>query len=406
MHCVSEWGHDFRPEYRRLGAAAAALGRPPILALTATASPAVREDIAMWLRLRDPVVVARGFDRPNISLRVETFADVRAKTRALVAAVAGLDPPGIVYTATRDGANRVAAALRTGGVAADPYHAGLGARRRADVQEAFLEDRLDVIVATIAFGMGIDKRNVRFVLHHDVSDGLDAYYQEIGRAGRDGERAQARLFYRAEDLGLRRFQGAPPTVSEADVRAVLRILRRAPGETVEELAKSGGRSVRRTDAAVARLEELEAVQVGVDGAIRLRDGAADPTELAAAAVAAQERRRRLNRSRVDMIRAYAESAGCRRRFILNYFGEEYEPPCGACDNCLSGRAEGLSEDGDASQGIDAGFALNAAVRHTVFGSGTVSRLEGDRVVVLFEDAGYRTIDLGEAISRGLLVPDG
>jgi ATP-dependent DNA helicase RecQ len=187
---------------------------------------------------------------------------------------------------------------------------------------------------------------------------------------------------------------------------MLRILRRAPGETVEELAASGGRSVRRTDAAVARLEELEAVEVGVDGSIRLRDGAADATELPAAAVAAQERRRRLARSRVDMIRAYAESSGCRRRFILNYFGEEYEPPCAACDNCVAGRAEGLSEDATTSEGSDAGLALNGPVRHTVFGAGMVSRLEGDRVVVLFEDAGYKTIDLTEAISRGLLAPEG
>jgi ATP-dependent DNA helicase RecQ len=200
-HCVAEWGHDFRPEYRRLAAVAEALGRPPVLALTATASPLIREEIVARLGLREPAIVARGFDRPNLVLHVERYEDAGAKRRALVTATADAQPPGIVYTATRRAAEEVAADLIEAGVAAEPYHAGLGARRRAETQDRFMTDRTRVIVATIAFGMGIDKADVRFVHHLDVSESLDAYHQEIGRAGRDGEPADVALFYRPADLG-------------------------------------------------------------------------------------------------------------------------------------------------------------------------------------------------------------
>src|SRR3954449_890366 len=205
-HCVSEWGHDFRPDYLRLPEAIEAVGRPTVLALTATAAPPVREEIVEVLALRDPAVIVRGFDRPNIHLAVRAFHDAERKRRALLDAVAEAEPPGIVYVATKRVAEEVAAALADRGVRAEAYHGGLGARRRDDVQERFMAgEGVDVVVATIAFGMGVDKPNVRFVFHHDVSESVDAYYQEMGRGGRDGEPAQACLFWRPEDLGLRRF---------------------------------------------------------------------------------------------------------------------------------------------------------------------------------------------------------
>src|SRR4051794_8431752 len=202
-HCVAEWGRDFRPDYRRIGAVAAELGRPPILALTATASPLLRTEIIERLGLREPAVVVRGFDRPNLTLGVEPHPDATGKRRAVVDRVGRLEGSGIVYAATRAASEALARDLVDAGVAAAAYHAGLRAHDRSAVQDAFMSGDHRVIVATTAFGMGFDKADVRFVLHHDVAESLDAYHQEIGRAGRDGEAAEVTLFYRAEDLGIR-----------------------------------------------------------------------------------------------------------------------------------------------------------------------------------------------------------
>ena len=405
-HCVSEWGPDFRPEYRRLGAVADQLGHPPILALTATASPAVREEIVRWLRMRDPEIVARGFDRPNLSLSVVTYADAGAKRRALLEWVGEQEGAGIVYTATRAGAVEVAQGLRDAGVVADPYHAGLGRRRRDEVQDAFVDGGLPVVVATIAFGMGIDKPDVRWVAHLDVSDSLDAYYQEIGRAGRDGAPAAIRLFYRPEDLGLRRFQGAPAVIGPNEARAVIRALDRRGPATVPDLATRTRGSRRRVEAVVTQLERLGAAVVDPSGLVSLSDGdggdgTRSPHEgLTQAVVDEQERSRRLATSRVDMLRGYAEASACRRRYLLNYFGEEYEPPCGACDRCLAADVPITA----ASTGPAGPFALNDPVIHATFGAGLVSAVEAGRVTVRFDDVGYRTLDLGEVMDRGLLVP--
>ena len=169
-HGISEWGHDFRPDYLRLGAAIDALGHPAVLALTATAAPPVRDEIVERLRLRDPAVFIRGFDRPNIRLSVQRHHDEKRKLHALREHVAAAPPPGIVYVATRRGAEELAADLRADGLRAEAYHAGMRGADRSATQERFMADELDAIVATTAFGMGVDKPNVRWVVHAEVSE--------------------------------------------------------------------------------------------------------------------------------------------------------------------------------------------------------------------------------------------
>ena len=316
-HCVSEWGHDFRPEYLRIGAAAEALGRPPILALTATAAPPVRDEIAERLGLRDPAVLVRGFDRPNIRLAVERFhgeQGAERKLRALLDAVEAAPKPGIVYVATRRQAEELAASLCARGVTAASYHAGMRAAERDAVQERFMDSELEVVVATTAFGMGIDKADVRWVFHSEVSESLDAYYQEIGRAGRDGEPAQAVLFYRSEDLGLRRFFSAGGHVEVDEIAQVLdavsarRVRSRRRSRTPPTCRRRSSRARSRGSRRRARSSSCPSGAVEAAG-----DGSAEAVR--AAAVAA-EKRRTFDRSRVDMMRGYAEADGCRREFVL------------------------------------------------------------------------------------------
>ena len=227
-HCISEWGHDFRPDYLALGSVARALGSPRLLALTATASPRVREEIVRRLRMRDPEIVVRDADRPNIWLGVDLVGSPEQKREELVEQVllalhgepdheeidgttrsdhptlptgtGAVEPggPGIVYTATHRGAEETAALLRDNGVDAVHYHGGLSRADRDAAQDAFMRGDVEVMVATSAFGMGVDKPDVRFVFHTEPPDTLDSYYQEIGRAGRDGKPARAALFYLPE----------------------------------------------------------------------------------------------------------------------------------------------------------------------------------------------------------------
>ena len=198
-HCISEWGHDFRPSYRRVRDIRETLGFPPTLALTATATPEVRRDIARVLALRDPEVVLTGFDRPNLRWHVVRTKNDVEKDGTLAQLLARHEGVAIVYAATRKTVDRVANVLSRAGIRAEAYHAGLDDARRREVQDAFMAEQVRAIVATNAFGMGIDKRNVRLVVHHAMPGSLEAYYQEAGRAGRDGELADCYLLHAFQD---------------------------------------------------------------------------------------------------------------------------------------------------------------------------------------------------------------
>ncbi|WP_230977532.1 RecQ family ATP-dependent DNA helicase [Georgenia yuyongxinii] len=437
-HCVSSWGHDFRPDYLALGAAAERVGRPVVIALTATASTPVQSEIVERLGLRAPLVVSRGFDRPNLTLEVLRHPDDATKRRAVVDGVTNLAGPGLVYVATRKDTERYASALAERGLRAAAYHAGRSADDRARVHRAFLDDEVDVVVATSAFGMGIDKPNVRYVVHADAPDSLDGYYQEIGRAGRDGEAARALLHYRPEDLGLRQYF-ATTSVDEPALRALLTAVRRAGGPAaVSHLCERTGLSARKVAGLVNLLQEVGAVGRGRRGVAAVGDEA--PGRVVARAEDLTDSRERINRSRVEMVRGYAETLECRRRFLLGYFGEPHPGGCGSCDVCrrdepdmdddgVPGAVEDVIAGTDVLEGTDRRpvptsatsgettsttremsssapdvtgtddqFPLQASVEHREWGPGVVMRHEGDRITVFFEREGYRTLDR-ELIAR-------
>ncbi len=397
-HCISEWGHDFRPDYMKLGPVIERLGHPTVLALTATAAPPVRREIVERLGMRDPRTVVRGFDRPNIWLGVATVQDESAKEKALIKRVLAAEKPGIVYAATRKHAAEVTAKLREVGIAAEFYHAGMTAKERERVHNAFMADEIEVIVATIAFGMGVDKPNVRFVFHYDISESLDSYYQEIGRAGRDGEPAVALLFYCPSDLGLRRFFASSGVIDEEQVRQVFEAILMNEGRaTPQEIADAVALSQAKQLAVLNRLVDAGALQRLPDGTYAAVDGAeANLERLLGEAVGAQERRREYDRSRVDMIRNYAELSACRRQHLLAYFGEELPEPCGNCDNCDAGTAH--------DAGGDHPFAPGSRVEHKRWGRGQVLQYEGENMVVLFDSVGYKTLSVQLVVEQGLLGP--
>ncbi len=400
-HCISEWGHDFRPAYLRLASVLQALDRPRILALTATASPPVREEILERLAMRDPRVVVRGFDRPNIWLGVRTFHDEAPKRRSLIEQVAEAEKPGIVYAATRRHAEEVAAALQSQHIRAAMYHAGMKTEEREQTQDAFMDGAIEVIVATTAFGMGVDKPNVRFVYHYDISDSVDAYYQEIGRAGRDGEPAEAVLFYRSEDLNIRRFFAGSGQVSTDEVTKVAEVVREH-GEPVDprRLVEETRLSQSKLTAALSRLRDVGAVELLADGQVAPTERIEAPDELSEAAEAAADAQARFHqyqRSRIEMMRGYAEVQDCRREYLLNYFGEELDDPCGACDNCDAGITVPENE-------AEEPFPINSHVRHRAWGDGMVLRYEGDKMIVLFDAVGYKTLAVELVQENDLLAP--
>jgi len=400
-HCVTSWGHDFRPDYLRLGEVRERLGNPTTAALTATAAAPVREEIQRRLHLDRPLVLVRGFDRPNISLAVTRHHEDKEKRRAVIeqaaAFVAELRGPGLIYAAKRKDTEKYAAKLTRAGLRAAAYHAGMTAHERTRVHEAFQAGTLDVVAATTAFGMGIDKPDVRFVLHADIPESLDSYYQQFGRSGRDGQPARAVLHYRSEDLGLRRFF-TTHTPDQPSLRVLLAVLAAADAPLPRaELAAQTHFPGRRITSLLNQLQDTGLLHTDDDG-VRL---AGDPEAALALAVELAETRGRVDRSRVEMIRGYAETHHCRRQFLLGYFGEELPGPCGNCDTCLAGESS-LSGTADDAGNSGNSFPVGSAVVHAEWGPGQVIQCDGDILTVLFDSEGYKTLSRTAVLTRGLL----
>jgi ATP-dependent DNA helicase RecQ len=342
-HCLSQWGHDFRPDYMRLGKALEKIGRPQCVALTATATPIVRQDILTVLGLREPFERVSGFSRPNLSLTI-TAVDKTAQKDERIKAVIGAHKTGIIYCATRKKVDLVSETLASWGVNCVSYHGGMTDEERAKAQEIFISKKVDIAVATNAFGMGIDRGDVRFVIHYEIPGSVEAYYQEAGRAGRDGEAAVCELLFNYADTRTQEFfiDGANP--SPVTVRQIYQyLLNDADGNhevfrTLEEMADHAdvknsmavgsalgilvrGRFIERFDVKGKRMRGTRLLQPN----LLTRDLVLDEEAMEKK----DARDREKLRSMVEM--CYART--CRQQWILNYFGEENAGTCGNCDVC-------------------------------------------------------------------------
>ncbi|MEV6196191.1 RecQ family ATP-dependent DNA helicase [Streptomyces sp. NPDC051920] len=415
-HCVSSWGYDFRPDYLSLGHVRERIGRPPLLALTASAAAPVRADVVERLGMHEAYEVVAGFDRPNIALEVVRHRQSADKRRWVVERAAAEAKPGIVYAGTRRETEEYARELSALGFDSAAYHAGLASAERSRTHDRFRDGELDVVVATSAFGMGIDKPDIRFVLHASVPGSLDTYYQEIGRAGRDGEPATAILAYRPEDLGVQRFRAGASPDPEV-LGGLIDAVREHRGPvTATALRERTGLSPTPLTSMLHLLEEAGAVTTRQRGAIAAVPGARRDA-CVREAVRIASARVDLERSRVEMMRAYAETNGCRRRHLLGYFGESLaEGDCAGCDTCTRTRElkdaplrteDILSGTGPEPLGPVASggaFPPGTRVGHRTWGEGEVMSEEGNRITVLFESVGYRTLSLPAVQARGLLTP--
>jgi ATP-dependent DNA helicase RecQ len=349
-HCISQWGHDFRPDYLHIASARSQMGDPVTVALTATATPQVQDDIVRLLGLPSARRIVTGFNRPNLSFEVRYTADLPAKLQTLQHLLAGWgDGAAIVYVGTRRDAEEVAEFVRNVcGLEAQHYHAGLDAETRTRVQEAFLAGDLPIVVATNAFGMGIDRPDVRLVVHYTLPGTLEAYYQEAGRAGRDGQPARAVLLYAPQDRALQEWfiENDAPTLEE--IRALYEALRGSGRSkvwlTTDDLSLVTGLPEVKVKVGLAQLEAAGAVQRLGDAGLRmlLRPGPWDEAAVQATA-AGMEERRHYRRAQLAQMIAYAEANSCRRRMLLDHFGDRgpaEAPRC--CDNCLSRQAASSS----------------------------------------------------------------
>jgi ATP-dependent DNA helicase RecQ len=393
-HCISQWGHDFRPAYLALGGVIAKLGHPTVLALTATATPSVREDILHQLGIDQVKPIVRGFDRPKLIYEARKADKEADKLKILTALFTGddaLEGTGIIYTATIKNALEVQHYLaRELGIPAAVYHSKLHKEDRTSVHNLFMDEAIRAVVATNAFGLGIDKPNIRFVVHYDLPGSLEAYTQEAGRAGRDALSSRCILIYRMSDTRVQNYflTGKYPDVEEVQrVFGTIEVFSdQTSGVSMIDLRKILQLPLTKLKVILALLKKSGYIEHVGKSAYGLTEAVRKHRDLILN-LANYDTKKSYDQSKLAMMLQYAETTSCRRRFILNYFGEDFNTiNCDACDNCLRALRHGV----DASAAT-AGFKIADVVRHSKFGVGTVERAERDLVTVLFPSVGYKTL---------------
>ncbi|MBZ0238356.1 MAG: ATP-dependent DNA helicase, partial [Deltaproteobacteria bacterium] len=358
-HCVSQWGHDFRPAYLSLRKALEDVGRPPVLATTATAPPHVREDIKHQLGIDDAEIVTTTFDRPNLHYEVITFPGEDDKVKTLVTLLKKLPRPGIVYCATVKKVEELYESLGRHGIPVAKYHGRMTKNDRDSEQERFMEATDLVMLATNAFGLGVDKKNIRNVLHYHVPGSLEAYAQEAGRGGRDGKPSRCVLLFSPDDVAIQEYflSGTYPT--RRQVRAVYEALEayvdaaRGPMRddtpiNVANVALGSGVGQQRTRTVLSLLKD-EGFIVEKDGGVFELADPPLPDELLNEKGRQYEARRIMDRQRLDALLTYVKAPGCRNQAILAYLGEPDAPRCERCDNCLRSREAAIEAANEATR---------------------------------------------------------
>ena len=414
-HTIPQWGHDFRPAFLALGRARKKLGNPPVLALTATATPAVIAEILDQLHMHEPRVINAGSDRTNLALSVVSTPSNDDKLDRLTHMIAFEDEgSGIVYTASVKSADELTARLQQEGISVGRYHGRMTKKQREAVQAEFMRDEHKVMIATKAFGLGIDKPNIRFVYHYEFPDSLETYYQEAGRAGRDGLPARAALLYRAEDKRIQSFftRGRYPTAFE--ICRIFTVLSRDTPRSLTELSTEAHVGKRHAHVILLLLAESKLAKSKRAGYVRRGVDHVDEATFERMAEGFQARAEQ-DSKRLEEMMHYAQSATCRKQMLRTYFSEPVGDRCGMCDNCVnhpereeSAPAHSASDTPamlDTLHGSSAAaalriapkapagpvFAVGAHVQHAQFGTGTVTLVEDDTLTIRFGPRNLRRL---------------
>ena len=400
-HCISQWGHDFRPAFLDIAAARSALGKPAILALTATAGDEVARDICEQLGIPRSGTINTGIYRPNLELQVEQVGREQDKLERAIAYVKATEGSGLVYCATVKAAKAVHDALHAKGEPAGLYHGKLAAGARHAAQEAFMDGSVRVMVATNAFGLGIDKADIRFVLHYQLPASLEAYYQEAGRAGRDGQPAQCRLLFLRSDKSVQQFFMAGRYPSDEDAAALYGALQDPPpaGEAWS-LALLQGRLARprsKLQVALGLLRRHKVVAMATDGAVRLLRKGLQANALRSL-MATYRGKREQDRDTLERMVAYAQAGQCRWRLLVEQMaGEAPFTRCQTCDNCRRIAQQEAAQLASQAQAPSAEpivvpatlFAPGELVKVRRYGRGEVQQASACEVTVAFADGSRR-----------------